>query len=149
MRWFYLMKNILSYAFIMLLFLPSLSNAHGLYVSSEGGKLHARFSDYSPASGAVISVVDEDGIVIVRDTMDEKGIWTVPEILEGTPEFIIVEAPGGHLTRIAWQEVIHGTSKGFFDFFIVRIAIGITVLVCGGFLLKRFLNPKSRIRNPK
>lgn len=142
-------KIVLFCVFIILFLLPSLANAHGLYVSSEGEKLHARFSDYSPASGAVVTVVDKDGIVIVRDIMDEKGIWTVPKILEGEPEFIIVEAPGGHLVRITWQEVLHGTSKGFFDFLIVRIAIGITVLGCGGFLIKRFLNLKTQIKNPK
>ncbi|MCF6155604.1 MAG: hypothetical protein E3K36_10200 [Candidatus Brocadia sp.] len=143
------MKIILSYTFAVFLLVPSLANAHGLYLSSEGGKLHANFSDHSPASGAVVTVVDEDGIVIMRDTMDEKGMWTLPKDIEGEPKFVIVEAPGGHLMRIAWQEVLQGTSKGFFDYFGVRIAIGITVLVGGGFLIKRLLNPKSEIRNPK
>ncbi|GAN35040.1 MAG: hypothetical protein DYG83_14890 [Candidatus Brocadia sp. AMX2] len=120
--------------------LPSLSNAHGLYVSSEGGKLHANFSDQSPAAGAVVTVVDEDGIVIIRNIVDEKGIWTLPKDVEGEPEFVIVEAPGGHLTRIAWQEVLQGTSKGFFDYLSVRIAIGVTVLGGGGFIIRRLIN---------
>jgi len=137
------------FIFIILFLLSSEVNAHGLYLSSEGGKLHANFSDHSPASGAVVTVVVEDGIVIVRDTMDEKGIWTLPKSLEDVPKFVIVEAPGGHLTRIAWQEVLHGTSKGFFVYLSVRIGIGIAVLCGGGFFIKRLLNPKSQIRNPK
>ena len=126
--------------FFFFFFLPSRANAHVLYVSSEGGKVHANFSDHSPASGAVVTVVDEDGIVIVRDTMDEKGTWMLPESLEGVPEFVIVEAPGGHLTRVAWQGVLHGTSKGFFDYLSVRIAIGVSVLGGGGFIIRRLIN---------
>lgn len=145
MMWGYNMKIILSYTFAVLLLVPSLANAHGLYLSSEGGKLHANFSNHSPASGAVVTVVDEDGIVIARDTMDEKGIWTLPKSLEGAPKFVIVEATGGHLTRISWQEVLQGTSKGFFDYFSIRIAIGVAVLVGGGFIMKRLLNLKSKI----
>ena len=52
-------------------------------------------------------------------------------------------------TRIAWQEALKGTSKGFFDLLIVRIVIGISVLSGGGFMIKRILNPKSKIRNPQ
>jgi len=144
---FEILKRIFIFSIIFLL--PSVADAHGLYLSSEGGKLHANFSDHSPASGAVVTVVDEDGIVIVRDTMDEKGIWPLPKSPEGVPKFVIVEATGGHLTRIAWQEVLHGTSKGFFDYFSVRIAIGIAVLCGGGFFIKRLLNPKSKMsRSP-
>lgn len=142
-------KIILFFMFPLLLLLSSEGYAHGLYLSSEGGRLHAGFSDHSPAAGAVVTVVDADGIVIVRDTMDEKGLWALPKDIEDEPEFVIVEAPGGHLARIAWQEVLRGTSKGFFDSFRVRIAIGIAVLVCGGFLVKRLLHLKSRIRNPQ
>ncbi len=147
LQMFEILKRI--FIFSILFLLPSVADAHGLYLSSEGGKLHANFSDHSPASGAVVTVVDEDGIVIVRNTMDEKGIWPLPKSPEGVPKFIIVEATGGHLTRIVWQEVLHGTSKGFFDYFSVRIAIGIAVLCGGGFFIKRLLNPKSQIRNPK
>lgn len=143
------MRVVLFCIFCILFFLPFTANAHGIYVSSEEGNLHANFSDHSPASGAVVTVVDEDGIVIVRDTMDEKGIWALPESLEDVPKFVIVEAQGGHLTRVAWQEVLQGTSKGFFDYVSVRIAIGIAVLCGGGFFIKRLLNPKSQIRNPK
>lgn len=143
------MRIVLFCIFSILFLLPSVADAHGLYLSSEGGKLHANFSDHSPSSGAVVTVMDEEGIVIVRETMDEKGIWTLPKSLEGVPKFIIVEATGGHLTRIAWQEVLHGTSKGFFDYLSVRIAIGIAVLCSGGFFIKRLLNPKFQIRNPK
>lgn len=145
MMWGYNMKIILSYTFAVLLLVPSLANAHGLYLSSEGGKLHASFSDQSPAAGAVVTVVDEEGIVIVRDTMDEKGIWVLPKDIEDEPKFVIVEVAGGHLTRIAWQEVLQETSKGFFDYFGVRIAIGIAVLVGGGLIMKRLLNLKSKI----
>ncbi|CAG0943100.1 hypothetical protein BROC_02133 [Candidatus Brocadiaceae bacterium] len=139
------MRIVLFCIFCILFFLPSRVNGHGLYVSSEGGRLHANFSDYSPASGAVVTVVDEDGIVIVRDTLDEKGIWTLPKEVEGGPKFVIVEAPGGHLTRIAWQEVLQGTSKGIFDYFGVRITIGIAVLAGGGLIMKRLLNLRSKI----
>lgn len=139
------MKIVLSFVFSILFLLPSVANAHGLYVSSEGGKLHANFSDRSPASGAVITVVDEDGMIIIRGTMDEKGIWTLPKDIEDEPKFVIVDATGGHLTRIAWQEVLQGTSKGFFDYLSVRIAIGVIVLGGGGFLIKRLLTPKSKI----
>ena len=137
------------FIFSILLLLPSVANAHGLYLSSKEGTLNAHFSDRSPASGAVVTVVDEDGIIIVRNTMDEKGMWTLPKDMEGEPRFVIVEASGGHLTRIAWQEVLHGTSKGFFDYLSVRIAIGVIVLGGGGFFIKRLLNPKSQIRNPE
>ena len=139
------MKIILFYPFTMLLFLTSAVYAHGLYLSSEGGKLYASFSDRSPASGAVITVVDEAGIVIVKDTMDEKGVWMLPEIIDDEPAFIIVETAGGHLTKMAWQDAIQGTSKGFFDYFIVRIALGIVVLCGSGFIIKRLLNLKSKI----
>lgn len=138
------MKIVLFLVFAILFLLPSMANAHGLYVSSEGRKLHANFSDHSPASGAVVTVVDEDGIVIVRDTLDEKGTWILPKNIEGEPKFVIVEAPGGHLTRIAWQEVLRGTAKGFFDYLSVRIAIGIAILIGGSFIIKRLLNLKSK-----
>lgn len=124
---------------------PSMASAHGLYLTSKDGKLFASFSDHSPASGAVVTVVDDDGIVIVRDTMDEKGAWALPVHLDEKPKFVIVEAPGGHLTRIAWQEVLQGTPKGIFDYLIVRIAIGVAVLGGGGLIMKRLLNPKSKI----
>ena len=137
------------FIFSILLLLPSVANAHGLYLSSKEGRLYAHFSDRSPASGAVVTVVDEDGIVIVRDTLNKKGMWTLPKVIEGEPKFVIVEASGGHLTRIEWQEVLHGTSKGFFDYLSVRIAIGVIVLGGGGFFIKRLLNPKSQIRNPE
>ena len=143
------MKILFSFVFTILILPPSVANAHGLYLSSKEGSLYVKFSDRSPASGAVVTVVDEDGIVIVRETMDEKGIWTLPKSLEGVPKFIIVEATGGHLTRIAWQEVLHGTTKGFFDYLSIRIAIGVIVLGGSGFMMKRILNPKSQIRNPK
>ena len=143
------MKIAFIFAFIILILLPSVANAHGLYLSSKEGKLHANFSDYSPSAGAVVTVVDGDGIAIVRDTLNEKGMWTLPKDIEGEPKFVIVEAPGGHLTRIAWQEVLHGTSKGFFDYLSVRIAIGVVVLSSGSLLIKRLLTPKSKIRNPQ
>ena len=125
-----------------------MANAHGLYLSSKEGRLYANFRDRSPASGAVVTVVDEDGIEIIRDTLNEEGMWVLPKDIEGEPKFVIVEATGGHLTRIAWQEVLHETSKGFFDYLSVRIAIGVIVLGGGGFFIKRLLNPKSQIRNP-
>ena len=143
------MKIVFSFVFTILILLPSVANAHGLYLSSKEGSLYANFSDHSPASGAVVTVVDEDGIEIVRGAMDEKGVWALPKDIEGEPKFVIVEAPGGHLTRIAWQEVLHGTSKGFFDYLSIRIAIGVIVLGGGGFFIKRLLNPKSQIRNPE
>lgn len=133
------MKIMLFFTFPMILLLTAEAYAHGLYLSSEGGKLYASFSDRSPASNSVVTVVDEDGIVIVRDTMDEKGIWILPESLKGEPKFVIVEVPGGHLARIAWQEVLQGTSKGFFDYFGVRIAIGVAVLCGSGFMARRFI----------
>lgn len=137
------------FIFTTLLLQSSVSHAHGLYVSLKEGQLHAAFSDRSPASGAVVTVVDEDGIAIVRGALNEKGTWTLPKDIEGEPKFVIVEASGGHLTRIAWQEVLHGTSKGFFDYLSVRIAIGVLILGGGGFIIKRILIPKSQIRNPK
>ena len=137
------------FIFNMLLLLPSVSHAHGLYVSSKEGQLLASFSDRSPASGAVVTVVDGDGVVIVRDTLNEKGMWALPKNIEGEPKFVIVEASGGHLTRIAWQEVLHETTKGVFDYLSVRIAIGVIILGGGGFIIKRLLIPKSQIRNPK
>ena len=127
---------------------PSVARAHGLYLTSHDGKLFAHFSDHSPASGAVVTVVNDDGIVLVRDAMDEKGTWALPKDFEEEPKFVIVEAPGGHLTRLTWQEVVRGTSKGYFDQFSVRLALGIAILCGGGFLVKRFLNPKSKIGNP-
>lgn len=135
--------------FITILLLPFVSHAHGLYVSSKEGQLLASFSDRSPASGAVVTVVDEDGIAIVRGALNEKGMWTLPKDIEGSPKFIIVEASGGHRTRIAWQEILHGTPKGLFDYLSVRIAIGIIILGGGGFIIKRILIPKSQIRNSK
>ena len=143
------MRIVFIFIFCVLVLLPSVVNAHGLYLSSKEGQLHANFSDRSPASGAVVTVVDEDGIAIVRDTLNEKGMWVLPKNIEGEPKFVIVEAPGGHLTRIAWQDVLHGTSKGFFDYLSVRIAIGVMVLGGGGFFIKRLLTPKSKIRNPQ
>lgn len=143
------MRIILVFVFTIFILLPSVANAHGLYLSSKEGQLHASFSDYSPAAGAVVTVVDGDGIAIVRDTLNEKGMWTLPKDIECEPKFVIVEAPGGHLTRIAWQDVLHETSKGFFDYLSVRIAIGVVVLSGGGFFIKRLLTPKSKIRNPQ
>lgn len=143
------MRVILVFVFTIFILLPSVASAHGLYLSSKDGKLFANFSDRSPASGAVVSVVDEDGIEIIRDTLNEKGMWTLPKDIEGEPKFVIVEAPGGHLTQIAWQEVLHETSKGFFDYLSVRIAIGVVVLSGGGFFIKRLLTSKSKIRNPQ
>ncbi len=142
------MKKWCFYLLFIISLVPSVARAHGLYLTSHDGKLFAHFSDHSPASGAVVTVVNDDGIVIVRDTMDEKGMWALPENFEEEPKFVIVEAPGGHLTRLAWQEVVRGTSKGFFDRFSVRVTLGIAVLCGGGFILKRFLNPKSQIGNP-
>ena len=143
------MKIVFSFVFTILILLPSVANAHGLYLSSKEGSLYANFSDRSPAAGAVVTVVDADGIAIIRDTLNEKGMWALPKDIEGEPKFVIVEASGGHLTRIAWQEVLHGTSKGFFDYLSVRIAIGVMVLGGGGFFIKRLLNPKSQIHKPK
>ncbi len=143
------MRIILVFVFTIFILLPSVANAHGLYLSSKDGKLFANFSDRSPASGAVVTVVDGDGIAIIRGAMDEKGMWTLPTVIEGEPKFVIVEAPGGHLTQIAWQKVLDGTSKGFFDHLSVRIAIGVVVLGSGGFFIKRLLNPKSQIQNLK
>lgn len=142
-------RIILVFVFTILVLLPSVANAHGLYLSSKDGKLFANFSDRSTASGAVVTVVDEDGIVIVKDTMDGKGVWALPKSLEDKPAYVIVEATGGHLTRIAWQEVLHETTKGFFDHLSVRIAIGVVVLGGGGFLIQRLLAPKSQIQNLK
>ena len=149
MIWSLKLRIILVFVFIIFILLPSVANAHGLYLSSKEEKLHANFSDHSPAAGAVVTVVDEDGIAIIRDTLNEKGMWALPKNIEGEPKFVIVEASGGHLTRIAWQEVLHGTSKGFFDYLSVRIAIGVMVLGGGSFFIKRLLNPKSKIRNPQ
>lgn len=143
------MSIIRIFVFIILVLPPSVANAHGLYLSSKDGKLFANFSDHSPASDAVVTVVDEDGIVIIRDTLNEKGMWTLPKSLEGEPKFVIVEATGGHLTRIAWQDVLHETTKGFFDYLSVRIAIGVVVLIGGSFFIKRLLNPQSKIQNPQ
>src|SRR3990172_4474183 len=139
------MKIVLFFVFIILISLTSVAYAHGLYLSSKEGRLYAHFSDHSPASGAVVTVVDEDGIEIIRDTMDEKGMWALPKDMEGEPRFVIVEATGGHLTQIAWQEVLQGTSKGFFDYLSIRIAIGVMVLGGGGFFIKHLLNPKSKM----
>lgn len=141
------MKKWCFYLVFIIFLVPSVARAHRLYLTSHDGKLFAHFSDHSPASGAVVTVVNDDGIVIVRDTMDEKGMWVLPENPEEEPEFVIVEAPGGHLTRLTWQEVVRGTSQGFFDYFSVRIALGIAVLCGGGFILKRLLNRKSPIQN--
>ena len=143
------MRIVLFCIFSIVFLLPSVLNAHGLYLSSKEGQLNAHFSDHSPASGAVVTVVDEDGIVIIRDTMDEKGMWALPKDLEGEPKFIIVEAPGGHLTRIAWQEVLQGTTKGLLDYLSIHIAIGVIVLGGSGFFIKRLLTPKSQIQKPK
>ena len=139
------MKIVFSFVFTILILLPSVANAHGLYLSSKEGSLYANFSDRSPAAGAVVTVVDEDGIAIIRETLNEKGMWALPKNIEGEPKFVIVEASGGHLTRIEWQEVLHGTSKGFFDYLSVRIAIGVMVLGGSGFFIKRLLTPKSQI----
>ena len=144
---FEILKRI--FIFSIRFLLSSVADAHGLYLSAKDGLLHANFSDHSPASGAVVTVVDEDGIVIVRETLNEKGMWALPKNIEGEPKFVIVEASGGHLTRIAWQEVLQGTSKGFFDYLSVRIAIGVMVLGGSGFFIKRLLTPKSKIRNPE
>ena len=143
------MKIVFSFVFTILILLPSVANAHGLYLSSKEGRLYANFSDRSPASGAVVTVVDEDGIAIIRDTLNEKGMWALPKNIDDEPKCVIVEATGGHLTRIAWQEVLHGTSKGFFDYLSVRVAIGVMVLSSSGFFIKRLLNPKSQIHKPK
>ena len=94
---FEILKRI--FIFSILFLLPSVVNAHGLYLSAKDGLLHANFSDRSPASGAIVSVVDEDGLAIFRDKMDEKGAWTLPKSLSVTPKFIVVEATGGHLTH--------------------------------------------------
>lgn len=146
--WSLTVKKWCFYLLFFVFLVPSVARAHGLYLTSHDGKLCAHFSDHSPASGAVVTVVNDDGIVLVRDAMDEKGTWALPKDFEEEPKFVIVEAPGGHLTRLTWQEVVRGTSKGYFDQFSVRLALGIAILCGGGFLVKRFLNPKSKIGNP-
>ena len=120
------------FIFNILLLLPSVSNAHGLYVSSKEGQLHASFSDHSPASGAVVTVVDEDGIVIVRDTMDEKGMWMLPKDIEGEPKFVVSRRQAGTLPELPGKK-FYRTPKAF-DYLSVRIAIGVMILGGGAFL---------------
>lgn len=128
---------------------PSAAIAHGLYLTSKDGKIFAHFSDHSPAAHAAVCIVDEDGIEILRETLDEKGSWQLPDSFNNIPHMIIVEATGGHRTYITWEEAVQGTSRKFFNNLIIRAALGVVVLCCSGFLIKRFLNPRSKISNPK
>lgn len=134
------MKNI-SIVIFFILFICSEASAHGLYLTSQEGKLYASYSDKSPASYAALIVVDKDGIEILRETLDEKGNWILPHDIDDgdEPYLIVVEAPGGHRAQLTWQEALHGTAKGFLDYFVLRIIAGITIIFCISFITKRFL----------
>lgn len=138
------MRNYFIFIFCILFLLPSMVNAHGLYLSTKGRQLKAYFSDGSPASNAAVTIVDDNGLVIMRDKTDEKGNCLLPDRLDYPPHLIIVEAPGGHRTKITWQAAIEGTNHGVFDSLIVRLIVGIFVLAGSGFVIKRLINPKSK-----
>ncbi|WP_157820606.1 hypothetical protein [Candidatus Kuenenia stuttgartiensis] len=39
--------------------------------------MYASYSDHTPASGAKVVLVDANGVIILQDKMDEKGIVEV------------------------------------------------------------------------
>lgn len=139
------MKIYFTTIFCIIFLLPSIVSAHGLYVSSKDGQLHAYFSNGSPASNAIVKIVDDNGLVILHDNMDENGNWSLPDKLDYPPHLIIVEAPGGHRTQITWQEAIEGTKRGVFNSLIVRLIMGIFALLGGGFVIKSLIKLKSKI----
>ncbi|MGQ3685838.1 MAG: hypothetical protein ACUBOA_12665 [Candidatus Loosdrechtia sp.] len=132
--------KLFSLVIFFILFICSEAIAHGLYLASREGKLHAYFSDKSPASNAVLIVVDMDGIEILRDTLDERGNWIIPQQdIDDEPYMVVVEAGGGHRAQLTWQEALQGTANGFFDNFIVRIIAGIAIIFGIIFVTKRYL----------
>lgn len=139
------------YAFIFIscinLLLPSIANSHGLYLSSKKGVLHAYFSDGSPASGAIVKVVDNDGIIILNDKMDNEGCWKFPSDTDLSPKLIIVDAPGGHHTQIAWEEAVKGAAEAGHYSLTLRLLLGVFILIGAVFMIKRFINIKKVSRD--
>jgi len=138
------MRILLMFIICVVFLLAENLYAHGLFLDIKNGQLHAYYSGNSPANEATVTVVNQQGIIILQDKTDENGICKLPENLESPPELIIVEAPGGHRTQIKWREVLEERHKGLFDFLIIRIALGIIVLAGSGFILKHILIKKVR-----
>lgn len=132
------------FVFCFLFLLSSSASAHGLYISSKDGQLHAYFNSGSPASNAIVKIVDDSGLVILNDNMDENGNWSLPDKFDYPPHLIVVETPGGHRTQIIWQKAIENTRHGVFDSLIVQLILGISVLVGSGFGIKCLISPKSK-----
>ncbi|MDR4509704.1 MAG: hypothetical protein MRJ65_15980 [Candidatus Brocadiaceae bacterium] len=125
--------------FFVLFCLPAGSDAHSLYLSAEDGQLHAYYTENAPVSHAEVTVVDENGLVILQDKTNGEGLWLLPMHLTGSPRLIVVTTPDGHRAQIAWRKALEGTSQVFFDLLIVRLGFGILIIGGTTFLLKRFL----------
>lgn len=136
--------------FCINILVPSIANSHGLYLASKNGGLHAYFDDGSPASGAIIKVVDNDGIIILNDKMDNEGYWKFPSLYNNhgqadhdhSPELIIVEATGGHRSQITWEEALKRTPETDHYPLAMRLLLGVFILIGVVFIIKRFINIK-------
>lgn len=116
--------------------------AHGLSLFSQEKTLYASYSDHTPASGVEVVLADANGVIILQDKMDEKGVWKLPENLETIPHLIIVEDSGGHRAMITWEEFLKERPKGLFDILSIRVAIGVVFIIGGGYAIQRFLLKK-------
>ncbi|WP_347275291.1 hypothetical protein [Candidatus Kuenenia sp.] len=104
--------------------------------------MYASYSDHIPASGAEVVLVNANGVIILQDKMDEKGVWKLPENLETIPQLIIVDDSVGHRAMITWEEFLKERPKGLFDLLSIRVAIGVVCIIGGGYAIQRFLLKK-------
>lgn len=104
--------------------------------------MYASYSDHTPASGAKVVLVDANGVIILQDKMDEKGMWRLPENLETIPYLIIVDDSGGHRAMITWEEFLKERPKGLLDILSIRVAIGVVFIIGSGYAIQRFLFKK-------
>lgn len=105
--------------------------------------MYASYSDHTPASGAEVVLVDANGVIILQDKMDEKGVWKLPENLETIPHLIIVDDSGGHRAMITWEEFLKERPKGLFDLLSMRVFIGVIFIIGSGYGIQRLLLRKK------
>ena len=118
-------------------------HAHGLSLFSKGEGLYASYSDHSPAGNAEVILADENGVIILEDKTDGKGVWKLPEVMEVIPYVIIVEAPGGHRAKITWEEFLEQRPKRLFDLLSIRVFIGVVFILGSGYGIQRLLLRKK------
>ena len=68
-------------------------------ITCEGG-----FSDGSSAAGVEMRVVDKDGKVLIKSTMDEDSEFTCKK--PGSPYKVILNAGPGHMVEIDGDEIV-------------------------------------------